>query len=426
MTHGTQFQKFFAGQSLSLPDHVDFRGELVGNFPQTVYGPDELAQSLATTFDVVRPHETVCIVVSDQTRKTACDQVLSVLVKEWMGRGCRISDFTVLAATGIHRPPTPVELADILGADLFAVLQPRVFSHNPDDSSILVEVGKTRRGHPVRVNRRAIEADKLILIGTASYHYHAGFGGGRKLLVPGLASRDTIAFNHSLTLDPDNNRTRPGVGIGRLDGNAVAEEMLEAAQLCHPDLLINTVLLPDGHSIVGVHSGELESAHRSACKQVEVIYRVLIPELADIVIADATGAPNWIQSHKALFNAALACKPDGTIILVAPCPEGLGDEGFRQWMKEPNTDALYRRLRETPEILGQTALSTRERGAKTILVTDLNARDREALGMETAPDIDSALTRAIEKVGAVGRSNPTLYTMPQARYTVPEKKAVGV
>jgi len=377
-------------------------------------GPREKPRSC---LEHIHPGESLCLVVSDSTRKTAADRVLPVLLDGLIERGCRTSDMTVLVATGIHRPPTRDEVRRILGDRAWTLLGSRVELHDPDDRTRLVHVGTTRRGQPVRIHSRAAESDRLVLLGAAVYHYHAGFGGGRKSLVPGVASRDTIAQNHSLTLDPDADRIHPGVGPGCLDGNPVAEEMLEAARLHPPDFIINTVLDAAGR-LAGIFAGELDAAHRAACRQVEAMFRVDLEEPTDLVVASAEGAPNWIQSHKALFNAWRACRP-GLVLLVAPCPEGIGDERFRYWMRRPALAALYRELRATPEVLGQTALSTRAKANHTLLVTRLAEPDRQDLHMQAEPDIDRGIRTALDRLAAGGNRRPTYRLMPQARYTVP-------
>lgn len=368
--------------------------------------------------DCIQPGESVCLVVSDQTRKTSVDRILPVLLRRLTGRGCKARDFFILVATGIHRPPTPEEIDRIIGAEMGAVFAGRIFSHDPDDMANLVSIGKTRSGHEVCLNRRAAQADRLVLLGAASYHYHAGFGGGRKALIPGLAGRATIAYNHSLTLDPEQDRIRPGVEIGRLDGNAVAEEMLEGARLHPPDFIVNTVLTPDGQ-LAGIFAGDLDRAHRAACGLVEQIDRVDIHKKADFVVADAVGAGNWIQAHKALFNAARAIKDDGRIILVAPCPEGLGNERFRYWVTRPTLAEIYRGLRQNPEVNGQTALSTRIRGARAILVTQLNAQDAADLRIATASDMETAVRLTLAELVRAGIKRPTYYLMPEAMAVVP-------
>jgi len=383
-------------------------------------GPDR-----PTLFDLIQPGETVCFVVSDHTRRTRTDVVLPFVLRGLTEKGCRLEDMFILIATGIHRPPTPSEIERILGAEVFREFQGRIFPHDPDDDRGLVEVGMTSRGHRVRVNRRAMEARHLVPIGAATYHYHAAFGGGRKSLVPGIAARDTIAHNHSLTLDPDHDQIHPAVRPGILDGNPVSEEMLEGARLCQPTCIVNTVLTPSG-GLAAVFSGDLDAAHRAACQAVERVCRIDVAQRADIVLASAGSALNWIQSHKALYNAFLALAPGGRVILDAPCPEGIGDERFRHWVRKKDPGAIYRALRRSPEVLGQTALSTTEKAAQTILVTRMPPRDAEDLGIRTAPDVETALRTAANEIrenrpgGAAARGHDvTYYRMPGGRHTVP-------
>jgi nickel-dependent lactate racemase len=376
--------------------------------------PDNRTSSV---FDLIHPGESACFVISDYTRKTATDRILPAVADGLAKRGCRNEDWSLLVASGIHRPPTDAEIETIIGSRMMASFEGRIFRHDPDDESKLASVGRTPLGHDVRVNRLVTQTDRLVLIGAATYHYHAGFGGGRKSLVPGVAARDTIAYNHSLTLDPDSDRIRAGVDAGNLDGNVVSDEMLAGARLCKPDIIINTVLAPDGR-LAGVFSGDLDIAHRAACARVETLCRINIPRPADLVIASAIGAPNWVQSHKALFNASRAVAPDGWIILVAPCPEGLGDERFRYWVRKRDPAILYRDLRTNVEILGQTALSSILRGRQCLLVTDMPEHDTADLGIRTAASLAEALTVTAARLKSIN-SKPTAYLMPEARYVVP-------
>lgn len=415
--------------AVSIPaDQAECLGSLVSSFCAAPFSDAAIDAALCHPIwpagsghaveDCIQPGESVCLVVSDQTRKTAAHRILPVLLRRLTGKGCKARDFFILVATGIHRPPTSEELGTILGAEMGKAFAGRIFFHDPDDESGLIPIGKTRRGHEVRLNRRAVEADRLVLLSAATYHYHAGFGGGRKSLIPGLAGRATIAYNHSLTLDPEQDCIRPGVEIGRMDGNPVSEEMLEGARLHPPDFIVNTVLTPDGQ-LAGVFAGDLDLAHCAACRLVEQIDRVDIRKKADFVVADAGGAGNWIQAHKALFNAARAVQEAGRIILLAPCPEGLGNERFRYWVTRPTLAEIYRGLRQSPEVNGQTALSTRLRGARAILVTQLSARDMADLRIATAPDQGAAVRLTLAELARAGIKRPTYYLMPEAMVVVP-------
>jgi lactate racemase len=387
----------------------------VNNCLHNTFWPDG---SKKTVFDLVKPGKKTCIVVSDHTRKTATDIILQPVISGLTAKGCRTADISILIASGIHRHPTMAEMDRILGKKMFDLFKGRIFCHNPDDPAGLFEAGTTKRGHRVRLNKRLKESDHVILTGAVLYHYHAGFGGGRKSIVPGLASRETIAYNHSLTLDPSQDCVHPDVQIGRLDGNPVAEEMMEDAMFCQPDIIINTVLSTSGE-LVGVFSGDMVLAHREACRMAEKTCRADLKEKADLVIASAIPATNWIQSHKSLFNSSRAINDTGIIVLEAPCPEGIGDERFKHWVSIKDIPTLYRELRKTPEILGQTALSTRLRGQQTLLVTSMTQADRDILGIETAPDINCAIDTAISRLTVRLGRKPTCYTMKKAAYIVP-------
>jgi len=362
--------------------------------------------------------ERVCIVVPDQTRRAAVDRILPAIFHAWAPYSPSAESLTILIATGIHRCPTAEEMETILGRDMFRRLGGCVRFHDPDDSSALVHIGNTPLGHRVLINRTAAEADRLVLIGAASFHYHAGFGGGRKLLVPGVAGTDTIAHTHSLALDPMRSEIRAGVEIGRLDGNPVAEELMNAASLRPPDLTCNTVLDTEGR-LIGLFCGEMDAAHRAACALVRRSAGLPVQTRPDLVVASALPARNWIQSHKALYNAHRAVSESGMVVLHAPCEEGLGNERFRHWIRFRNADELAAELRKHRETNGQTALSTLLRAPRTVLVTRMTGRDTEDLGIATAAGLDDAVIEACGKMNGGHGSPIRCMLMPEALHTVP-------
>ncbi len=360
------------------------------------------------------PGHTVTLVVSDSFRKTRIEQVLPALLDELGRAGIRDRDIRVVFATGTHRGPTEEEQVGILGAGPFERLRGRLFTHDPDDPAGLVQVGTTSRGTPVEVNRLACETDYLLLTGTVVLHYFGGFGGGRKSLVPGLASRRAIAHNHAMNLDPVHDRRNPAVRIGVMDGNPVAEDMFEAASFVTVTGIVNTVLNRSG-AIAGLFVGALDAAHRAATAFAGNLYLQPIAEPADLVIASAGPARNFVQSHKALYNAYQAVKPGGRIIFLVECPEGLGGEQFVKWLRLGNAPAIIRGLRQQAEINGQTALSTIEKGPMTVFVTAMTEGDAALLGGRKAPDLQAA----VDLVRGELPANPTCYLMPNASYSVP-------
>ncbi len=382
---------------------------------------EALERPIGFTAPLLEPVKTghrVLIVVSDSFRQTCVDRLLPTLIDALAERGVRDSDISFLVATGTHRGPTDEELREILGNEVHARFATQVDSHNPHDASSMAFVGTTSRGTRVMVNRAALDADHLILTGATVLHYFGGFGGGRKAILPGICGAETIAQNHWLNLDAENGVLDPNVRIGRLDGNPVAEDMLEAARMVPTAGIINTVLNRD-EAIGGVFVGEMDAAHRAAAAFALRLFGVPIAKKADLVIAAAGPRKNYVQSHKALFNAYQAMRPGGRIVLAARCEEGLGGEQFKKWIRMGSRQAIVSALRRAGEINGQTALSTVEKAPSAWFVTDLTPEDTATLGARKAETLTEALERARAELAAEGTPDPEYYLMPSAAYTVP-------
>ena len=369
-------------------------------------------------YQMVSPGETVVVLVSDMFRETGVHQVLPILVEGLNRAGIRDEAIAILFATGTHRAPTPEEQAHILGLGVCRRFQSRTYVHDPHDAENLVYIGMTSRGTPVEINKRAHDADRLIATGAVVLHYFGGYGGGRKSIVPGIASADTIAHNHAMNLDPHEDRPNPAVRIGVLDGNPVAEDMLEGARLAQVDYIVNTVLNRNGQ-IAAVFAGELDAAHRAAAAYARGLYAVQVTEQADLVVASSGAAKNFVQAHKALYNAYQAVKPAGRIVFLAKCEEGLGGEQFEKWVQLGNREAIIKGLREQAEINGQTALSALGKAPITIFVTEMPRQQVEMLGARKADSLDEALALARQDLPDSGVSAPTCYFMPSASYAVP-------
>lgn len=369
-------------------------------------------------FDIVKPGESLAIIVSDSFRHTGVDQLLPTILAELANAGMSEEKIFFVFATGTHRGPTEDEKARILGTEVYRRFSARAFTHDPKDPEGLVALGTTRRGTRVTINRRVHEADRVLVTGAVVFHYFAGFGGGRKSVVPGVAGVQTIAQNHALNLDPNHDQLDPMVRIGGIEGNPVAEDMAEAASLLKVDYLINTVMNRNAQ-IAKIFGGDIVAAHRAACDYARTLYATGIDELADLVIASAGAAKNFIQSHKALFNAYQAMKPGGRIIFLCPAPEGYGGNRFAEWVRLASREAIIAELRKNAEINGQTALSTIEKAPHSYFVTKLSNDEVAALGACKAGTLQQALSLAFETFRARGIDRPTYRLMPSAAYTVP-------
>ncbi len=229
---------------------------------------------------------------------------------------------TLLNGLGTHRPQTEAELQRMLGPDI--VGRCRCLQHDAYDEAGLVSLGTTRRGHPLKVNKHLLEADLKILTGFIEPHFFAGYSGGPKAVLPGVAGAETVLANHGPEMIAHLQAT-----FGRTIGNPIWEEMLEAASQVENTFLVN-VTLDRENAITGVFAGEVAAAHARGCDHVREASLYTISEPYDLVITTNSGYPldqNLYQCVKGLAAAVRAVRPGGAILLLAACEEGLPDHG---------------------------------------------------------------------------------------------------
>ena len=346
--------------------------------------------------EIVSSDDSVLIVVSDATRATASAQVVNLLVRRLVQAGVSPAQMAIIFATGIHRPVTEKERVELLSP--FIVQRLRIIQHDAYDQSKLSTLGTTESGVTVEVNSALREFSRVFLTGGITFHYFAGFTGGRKSICPGLASAKTIEATHMLALDFETGGRRAGVQTGRLDGNAVHEECERVASLIAPAFSINTIV-DEKKNALKVFCGDWRLAHRAACDYYLEQYSVPVSEKRDIVVVSCGGFPhdiNLIQAHKALDMAALACKDGGTIILLAECSDGLGRPDFLKWFGESDSRALATRLVNGYEVNGQTAwaLLTKAERYRVCLISELPKEDVLRMRMVPVRTISEALEQA--------------------------------
>ncbi len=360
---------------------------------------------------LVNVGERVAIVVNDITRLVHSEIFLPVLINELNSAGIPDRDMFIVFALGIHRRQSLAEQRRIVGEQVARRMA--LFDHDGYDRKNLVRAGRTSRGNEVWINRRVHEADRVILTGEIIYHLIAGYSGGRKGLVPGVAGAETITFNHKLILDP---RCR----AGKLDGNPAHEDLLEAARMFDPDFLLNVVLSPTGE-LVQVVAGHYEQAHRAGCKTADQMYQVPFDEPYDMVLASAGGFPFDIdlrQAHKGMQNAARALRPGGTLIYFAECRDGAGHPAFEDWVTRfANSSEMEQALRSQFIVGGHKAYWVARLGERLriLLVSGLPERFVRRCHLHPAPDPQSAIERELEKMPKGGR----MAYIPHAGFTLP-------
>ncbi|MBK9214167.1 MAG: nickel-dependent lactate racemase [Chloracidobacterium sp.] len=337
--------------------------------------------SSAPLEDLIAPGETILLVVPDATRQTAAAQIINLLVRRLIANGTAPHEMTIIFATGIHRKVSSDEKAEILTPFIYQRI--KTIDHGPRDLMQLVRIGETSGGIPVELNRALVEHDHVVLIGGVTFHYFAGFTGGRKLVCPGLASARTIAETHKLAFDCSTLARREGVDTGLLDGNAVHEAFVEAAAMATPRFAINTIVNDAGEA-TEVFCGDWIDSHRAACDAYAGMHTVAIAEKRDLVIASCGGRPfdiNMIQAHKALDAASRACTDGGTIVLLAECPDGLGRDDMIDWFSAANSRELAARLCEKYQVNGQTAWSLLQKAERFDIRIVTSLADEAAAAM---------------------------------------------
>nr|ALS89555.1 protein of unknown function (DUF2088) [uncultured bacterium] len=345
--------------------------------------------------NILRPDESVLIVVSDSTRATASAQIINLLVRRIIQTGIAPQDISIIFATGIHRSVTPKEKQELLTP--FIAQRINTIDHDAYDAKSLLLQGTTVRGTPVELNRALKEFSHVVITGALGFHYFAGFTGGRKSICPGLASAQTIEATHMLALDFEKGGRRGGVGTALLEGNAVHEECEQIAELINPSFGINSVVDERGRAI-RLYTGHWRHAHRVACQEYLAAHSCSITGKRDVIIASCGGWPydiNVIQAHKTLDMAAQAGKEGGTIILLAKCSDGFGRPDFLKWFEAEDSRALETRLREAYEVNGQTAWSllTKAEHYRVLLVSDLPDDDVRRMRMTPVPSLEKALAQ---------------------------------
>jgi nickel-dependent lactate racemase len=343
--------------------------------------------------DIVEPGESVLIVVPDATRQGAAGQIVNLVIRRLIANGSAPHEIRIIFATGIHRKVTADEKEQILTP--FIANRINTLDHDPRDLASLVHLGETSAGIPIELNRALTEHDHVILVGGISYHYFAGFTGGRKLICPGLASSRTISGTHKLAFDCDTLDRRDGVGTALLVGNAVNEAFMQAVEKIDPSFAINTFVDASGQA-TDVFCGNWRSSHRAACEAFDAEHSITISEKRDLVIVSCGGSPhdlNMIQAHKALEAASHACDDGGTILFIAKCSDGLGRDDFLKWFEAADSSELAVRLCEKYQVNGQTAWSL------------LTKTERFRIKMVTYLDAEMTTKMRLEKIEAASLRN---------------------
>ena len=277
--------------------------------------------------DMAAGRKRIVVISSDHTRPVPSHIIMPLLLKE-IRRGNPNAEITILIATGLHRETTKEELVSKFGREIAE--REQIVVHDCDDMEMLTYLGKLPSGGRLMINKLAAEADLLVAEGFIEPHFFAGFSGGRKSVLPGIAGRESVMYNHNAEFIADSH-ARTGV----IDGNPIHNDMLYAARAARLDFIVN-VVIDETHEPVFAVAGDCDLAHRRGREFLASKCQVkAVP--ADIVISTNGGYPldqNIYQSVKGMTAAEATVRENGVIIMLSKADDGHGGESFHQTFRK--------------------------------------------------------------------------------------------
>lgn len=398
------YQFRYGDRSVSFElDETNIIGELHGNATDPV---KDIRQALFASLDqpvggpplpaFIQTGDQLAIIVSDRSRSWMRQDLVLPHLVDYLHDVCGIEDrdMVIVIANGTHDGDSPEVLTQLVSP---AVMK-RIEVVNHDSlSDDLIWIGTTSRGTHLRIHP-LVATRKVITLGACTHHVMAGFGGGRKSILPGVASAEAIRQNHTHALDPEAPRSNPLIGNSVLKGNPIHEDMCEGAAFLKDVFTINLVMNTD-MELAHILSGDRFESWEHACVLADQMYTVSISCPADAVITSCGGFPkdmSLYQGSKVIDNVEPALKNGGTLILLAECRDGGGPSEYFDWLRPLKEGILDSALRENFTIPGYIFYLNCEqaRRYRIMMLSDLNVADAGEMGIEVYQNMDELLAAA--------------------------------
>jgi lactate racemase len=372
--------------------------------------------------ELARGRKSACVVVSDVTRPVPNRVILPPLLRTLETNGIARAEIAILIATGMHRPCTAGEIAELLGPE--TAQNYSVYNHNAFAPGRLGEVGVTPGGARVRVNRLYFRAELKVLTGLIEPHFMAGYSGGRKSICPGLTDIESLRASHGVEC-----LAHPSAAACSVEGNPFHAEALAAARLAGCDFIVN-VALDEERRITGIFAGDLEAAHAAGCAFVGRYFKAPFAAPAPVVLTTAAGHPldlDFYQTVKGLVGALPAVAPGGTIIIASRCAEGLGSPRFVDLLRElagcerrAEFLSAHRERFVPDQWQVQKLIEVLERAEFMIYSEGLTAEDAALGGGRKIGSVEEGLAAAWARYGPEAK----VIAIPEGPYVVPELSPV--
>ncbi len=374
--------------------------------------------SAPTLRQQARNATSACILICDITRPVPNGLLLQPLIRELLDGGLEPGRITVLVATGLHRPNLGVELEELVG-DPWVLKTVRVENHHARNDSDHVDLGFTRSGTPVKLDRRFVTAQLKIVTGLVEPHFMAGYSGGRKVIAPGVAHQDTITTFHNAHF-----MAHPKADNCILAGNPLHHEQLTIAAMLGPVLAAN-VVIDDARRVSFVNFGELIESHDQAVAFVEQYVKVPVARRFKTVVTSGAGYPldaTYYQTVKGMVAPIDILEPGGNLIVVSECSEGMGSEEYVEAQKRLGAlgadgflaEIGRKRFADIDEWETQMQLRATKAGSVFLYSGGLSAGDRKLTGVRTIDSVEQAVAQSTRET-----RDAHVAVIPEGPYLVP-------
>jgi lactate racemase len=368
---------------------------------------------------LLRGCRSACLLVCDITRPVPNHLFLRAMIEDLIGEGVPADRITVLIATGLHRPNLGAELEEVVG-DPWVLSAVPVVNHMAQEDTDHLDLGRTKtRGTPVKIDRRFVEADLRIATGLVEPHFMAGYSGGRKVVVPGIAHADTIRTLHSARFIED-----PFTVQCKLEGNPLHEEQLEIVRMIGEVVALNLVIDAD-RDLSHVTFGEIAESHRAAVEFVRGSTEVSVSRRFKTVVTSAAGYPldrTYYQTIKGMVTPLDIVEQGGSLIIASACSEGLGSKPFREAQSKlaelgnaAFLESLVAKSRaDIDEWQTEMQLKSMRRSRLAIYTNGLDSDERRIIGVDVVTSVEAAVRDSIQRAG-----DNAVAVIPDGPYVVP-------
>jgi len=370
--------QFKLGENCDVLAHGEIKKKLDRN--QSIKRLTKLINRLVTPG---QGNTSIAMVVADKTRFSELTKFMPWIEEAIEASEIQHFTITFFIAYGSHPKQSDAESRAAYGAYYSSYK----FIHHDARKAGFQDFGRTKSGTPVLINENLFgDHDLVITYGSISHHYFAGFGGGRKLLFPGLASYSGILHNHSLFLDFATKSLEENCQSGVLDGNPLAMDLKEIYEKLPPTLGIHTILNPLGE-VCEIEAGLDYATFEKACKTYSKYYKIAPQKKYDLMLTSAGAYPkdiNFIQAHKSIHSASSFVKKGGTLLILAECADGIGNRKLLEMFRRNDWNKIFPETREEYENNTGTVLAQLEKSSRIqiCMITSLNKETCDTLGVK--------------------------------------------